>query len=213
MGEHEMTRFELVIRKLQDNPWAAAIVVGAVILSAAVGLVGDTFDLWERIRGRVPPAQTVQAPASAAGSEDEVRARVAGESKSFSPVSFEEYVHNAMTYIRSDQTDLQREAYVESMDGKKVIWTAPVLGVKKLWDGAVSLTLEHDGRFAWFNFDSSYMADLMALKPGDIVQVTGVIGGWEGTYVELNDSRILRVLGNAYSKSKESKSAGTAPRN
>jgi hypothetical protein len=194
MTEQERTEFDRVMRAIKDNHLTARIAVLAIIVAGALGIAGSAWDLWERLI----PAQASRAEhtrlTNRGRDQDSRIAKVAADDKSFSPASFEEYVHNAMTYMRPDQTDLQRQAYVDSMQGRRVVWTAPVLGIRKISSGGLSLTLEHDGKFAWFNFDPSDFAQLVALNAGDVVQVTGVIGSWEGTYVELNDCRILRVL-------------------
>ena len=118
-------------------------------------------------------------------------ARVSPADTAISPVTFDEYVRNAMTYSNMNQTRLQQREYIASLSGKRVIWRGEVLSVDIVPHEGFEVVLAHQHRLARFLFPPSDRIQLMALKPLDHVEISGVIDEWDVDSVSLQSSSLL----------------------
>jgi hypothetical protein len=197
MKERNSTLFDQLLARMKNHPLGAYVAVGVVVLGGALALVNQLLDLGSFFGGGASRKAegTATVARSSLASDEQKQAEVAVDSSSFSSVMFEEYARNAFARSGSQQTELQRQTYVESMMGKRVIWSGRVSAVTKLNDGKLLLLIEEQARseVAAFQFGSRDRVELLGLKRGDTVQVTGVLTQLNTLYVGLEDSRLLRV--------------------
>ncbi|MGH9930018.1 MAG: hypothetical protein ACREA9_12460 [Pyrinomonadaceae bacterium] len=121
-------------------------------------------------------------------------ASIAASSPSFSPVTLDEFLD---TMWEKPLTSLQREDFLQRQLGKRVIWEGYVLTVSE-WssDRTVSLAIDNGKsnftNYATFSFPAGAREDLLALKPRQLVKVTGVLKKFD-SIARLDDCRILKI--------------------
>ena len=140
-----VTRYDKLVERAKDNPVLSVLLFAGLVVTVLLSFValvrettsgfvsdrvreersplttptGDTADVPTTRRTEATEPVPVQGTLQSSGRANSL-AQVAADSAAFSPVSFEEYVENAMLYVRSDRTDLRRMEYVKAPDGKRI---------------------------------------------------------------------------------------------